>query len=166
MYSQDKVCHQTLSHCQLATAYTSFAEMRQFLGLASYYRLILLTLLRWQHLASANSAFIWSADCVNAFNNLKNQLSTAPILSFPQFDSNADIFHYNTDASSVGLGAVLEQCGKVIAYASRSLTPAERQYIAQYKRSVLLLSMPLSSFVITSWAGILICLQTTHYSSG
>ena len=33
-----------------------------------------------------------------------------------------------TDASSVGVGAVLEQSGKVIAYASRSLTKAERQY--------------------------------------
>jgi len=49
-------------------------------------------------------------------------------LSFPQFDSNADNFSLYTDASLVGVGAVLEQSGKVIAYASRSLTQAERQY--------------------------------------
>ena len=74
------------------------------------------------------ATFNWSADCQTAFANLKHQLSTASILSFPQFDSNADNLSLHTDASSVGLGAVLEQSGKVIVYASRSLTPAERQY--------------------------------------
>ena len=74
------------------------------------------------------ATFNWSADCQTAFANLKHQLSTASILSFPQFDSNADNLSLHTDASSVGLGAVLEQSDKVIVYASRSLTPAERQY--------------------------------------
>ena len=52
----------------------------------------------------------------------------APILSFPQFDSNADVFSLYTDTSSVGVGAVLEQSGAVIAHSSRSLTQAEWQY--------------------------------------
>jgi len=72
--------------------------------------------------------FYWNTDCENDFINLKTRLSTAPILSFPQFDSNADNFSLYTDASSVGVGAVLEQSSKVIVYASRSLTQAERQY--------------------------------------
>ena len=52
----------------------------------------------------------------------------APILVYPRFDSNAHLFVLQTDASSVGVGAVLEQGGKVVAYASRALTKAERQY--------------------------------------
>ena len=74
------------------------------------------------------ATFNWNTDCKNAFINLKTRLCTSPILSYPQFDSNADDFSLYTDASSVGVGAVLEQSGKVIAYASRSLTKAERQY--------------------------------------
>ena len=59
---------------------------------------------------------------------LKTHLSTAPILSFPQFNCGADNFTLYTDADSVGIGAVLEQSGKIIAYANRALTAAEKQY--------------------------------------
>ena len=94
---------------------TSVAEVRQFIGLASYYRCYIADFAQvaapLYQLMQKKATFNWSADCVNAFNNLKNQLSTAPILSFPQFDSNADNFSLYTDASSVGLGAVLEQSG-------------------------------------------------------
>ena len=51
-----------------------------------------------------------------------------PILANPSFDQNADEFVLQTDASAVGLGAVLEQHGHVIAYTSKSLTSAERNY--------------------------------------
>ena len=44
-----------------------------------------------------------------------------------KFDGTAGEFILQTDASAVGLGAVLEQDGHVIAYASRSLTAPERQ---------------------------------------
>ena len=52
----------------------------------------------------------------------------APILTYPCFSSNAAKFIVQTDASGVGLGAVLEQDEHVISYASRSLTSPERQY--------------------------------------
>ena len=52
----------------------------------------------------------------------------APILAFPCFGPNAAKFMVQTDASGVGLGAVLEQDEHVISYASRSLTSPERQY--------------------------------------
>jgi len=55
-------------------------------------------------------------------------LTQAPVLAYPCFDHQASEFSLQTDASSVGLGAVLEQDGHVIAYASRSLTASERQY--------------------------------------
>ena len=103
-------------------------------------------------------------DCENAFINLKNHLSTALILSFPQFDSDADDFSLYTDASGMGVGAVMEQSGKVFAYASRSLTQAERQYSTIQKECLAI--MLLNSFVITSWADTLTCTQTMHHSNG
>ena len=81
----------------------SVAEMRQLIGLASYYRHYIGNFAQvaapLHHLMQKKATFNWRADCVNAFNNLKNQLFTEPILSVPQFDSNADNFSLYTDAS-------------------------------------------------------------------
>ena len=66
--------------------------------------------------------------CIDAFKMLKQHLSQAPIPAYPKFDGTAGEFILQTDASAVGLGAVLEQDGHFIAYASRSLTVPERQY--------------------------------------
>ena len=55
-------------------------------------------------------------------------LIQAPILAFPDFTNTAAPFLLQTDASAVGLGANLEQGGRVIAYASRILNSAEQQY--------------------------------------
>ena len=49
-------------------------------------------------------------------------------MAYPCFDPCADEFVLQTDASAVGLGAILEKSGHVIAYASRSLTSSERNY--------------------------------------
>ena len=106
--------------------------VRQFLGFASYYR-------RYIHhfadiaaplnaLTQKGVPFIWTKDCTEAFNTLKEHLVHAPVLSYPCFDQDSSQFILQTDASAVGLGAVLEQDGQVIAYASRSLTHSERQY--------------------------------------
>ena len=56
---------------------------------------------------------------------MKDLLSQVPVLCYPSLTRD---FELQTDASAVGLGAVLEQDGHVVAYASRSLTQAERQY--------------------------------------
>ena len=65
--------------------------------------------------------------CNEAFDQLKEKLLSPSILSFPQFDK---VFMVDTDASQHGIGAVLSQEGdRVITYASRILTKAERQYI-------------------------------------
>jgi len=55
-------------------------------------------------------------------------LIQAPYLAFPDFTNTVAPFLLQTGASAVGLGAVLEQGGRVIAYASRTLNRAEQQY--------------------------------------
>ena len=74
--------------------------------------------------------FSWSNDCSRAFKTLKCKLIGAPILVYPRVDKEASQFQLQTDASALGLGAVLEQGGHVIAYASRVLTKAEANYSA------------------------------------
>ena len=111
---------------------TNATQVRQFLGLASYYRRYIQ---RFSDIAAPLNAltkkgmpFTWNQDCKDAFTALKHHLTQAPVLAYPCFDHQASEFSLQTDASSVGLGAVLEQDGHVIAYASRSLTASERQY--------------------------------------
>uniref|UniRef100_A0A674P0I3 Gypsy retrotransposon integrase-like protein 1 n=1 Tax=Takifugu rubripes TaxID=31033 RepID=A0A674P0I3_TAKRU len=72
--------------------------------------------------------FQWSEDCADAFKQLRSALVGAPVLSYP--DPQLP-FIVDTDASNVGLGAVLSQEGEneqVIAYYSRSLNRPERNY--------------------------------------
>ena len=76
--------------------------------------------------------FEWDLSCQGSFNALKELLTTAPVLSYPQFGPDSH-FILETDASSQGLGAVLAQKqedGLVhpVAYASRTLTPQEKNY--------------------------------------
>ena len=59
---------------------------------------------------------------------MKQRLIQPPVLQYPQFHSAASQFVVYTDASEVGLGAVLEQDNHVIAYASCVLTKSERNY--------------------------------------
>ena len=111
---------------------TNVTEVRQFLGLASYYRRYVQnfsTIAAPLHaLTQDGISFWWDQACNDAFNTLKNHLVNSPILAYPSFERNATEFVLQTDASAFALGAVLEQKGHVIAYASRSLTASERNY--------------------------------------
>ena len=69
--------------------------------------------------------FLWSADCEESFQVLKKRLTTAPVLVLPDIHRSFDIY---CDASRQGLGCVLMQEGKVVAYASRQLRPHELNY--------------------------------------
>ena len=97
---------------------TTPTEVRQFLGLASYYRRYILNFSNIAAplylLTQNNVSFSWD----EAFRTLKAQLIQAPVLAYPCFDPCADEFVLQTDASAVGLGAILEQSGHVIAYAT------------------------------------------------
>ena len=81
-------------------------------------------------LTQKNMPFDWS-ECAHAFLELKSKLTTAPILAYHQFNQVASQFVLQTDASAIGLSAVLEQDGHVIAYASRTLDKAEHYSVIQ-----------------------------------
>ena len=69
--------------------------------------------------------FKWSKDCEEAFQTLKKHLTTAPVLAQPDISKPFDVY---CDASGTGLGCVLMQEGRVIAYASRQLRKHEKHY--------------------------------------
>jgi hypothetical protein len=69
--------------------------------------------------------FIWSLECENAFRILKKSLTTAPVLAQLDIEKPFDVY---CDASGIGLGCVLMQEGRVIAYASRQLKRHEELY--------------------------------------
>ena len=77
-------------------------------------------------LLDKDAEFNWTSQCDKAFRQLKEFLANAPVLICPYFDKE---FQLTTDASGYGLGAVLEQEGHPVAFASRTLTPAEKNYI-------------------------------------
>ena len=79
-------------------------------------------------LTQKGMSFNWSQECTDAFNLLKQKLMQAPILTIPNFNTAASPFVVYTDASSIGIGAILEQDSHMIVYASRVLTKSEKQY--------------------------------------
>jgi hypothetical protein len=68
---------------------------------------------------------MWSEACEKAFHTLRQHLTSAPVLAQPD---NSKPFEVFCDASGMGLGCVLMQEGRVIAYASRALRPHEINY--------------------------------------
>ena len=59
------------------------------------------------HLTNKGVPFIWDNNCQVAFEALKKCLTQSPILAYPNFTPTASQFQLHTDASSIGLGAVL-----------------------------------------------------------
>ena len=100
----------------------SVTEIRSFLGLAGYYRKFIQDFSRiatpLTHLTKKGVQFVWSSQCQEAFDCLKQKLTTAPVLMIP---SSEQYFAVYTDASLMGLGGVLMQTQRVVAYASRQL---------------------------------------------
>ena len=113
---------------------SSVKELRQFLGMANYYRKFIPNYSKVAEplhklTRKANSGFSWSPSCQEVFDILKESLTTPPILSYPNFDSH---FILATDASATAVGAVLSQIKNdkevVIAYWSCQLNKPERNY--------------------------------------
>ncbi|KAI3729060.1 hypothetical protein L6452_17707 [Arctium lappa] len=108
---------------------TSPTEIRSFLGLAGYYRRFIQDFSKiaspLTSLTRKNVNFLWTDVHEQAFQTLKKSLCEAPILSLPD---GSDDFVVYSDASKMGLGCVLMQRGKVIAYASRKLKDHEKNY--------------------------------------
>ena len=104
-------------------------EVRQFLGLAGYYRRFIEGFSKIAQpltaLTHKDKKYNWGEKQAEAFQLLKQKLCTAPILSLPE---GTDDFVVYCDASIQGLGCVLMQREKVIAYASRQLKIPEKNY--------------------------------------
>ena len=104
-------------------------EIRSFLGLAGYYRRFVKGFASMAKsmtkLTGKDVPFEWSPECEESFASLKAMLTSTPVLALPEPGEPYVVY---TDASRVGLGCVLMQRGKVIAYASRQLRKHEGNY--------------------------------------
>ncbi|XP_035542910.1 uncharacterized protein LOC118345683 [Juglans regia] len=96
-------------------------EIRSFLGLAGYYRRFVESFSRLSGpltaLTRKNTEFVLSDKCERSFQELKRKLTMAPVLALPEPHKPFVTF---SDASKLGLGCVLMQEGRVVAYASRA----------------------------------------------
>jgi len=104
-------------------------EIRSFLGLAGYYRRFIegfsKIALPLTQLTKKGQAFVWTKKCENSFQELKKRLTTSPVLALSDPTGHFVIFY---DASKMGLGCVLMQDRRVVAYASRQLRTHEKNY--------------------------------------
>jgi hypothetical protein len=100
---------------------TSIRQIHSFLSLAGYYRRFIPNFSRIAkpitELLKKGVKFVWSQKCEKAFHSLGEHLTTAPDLA--QHD-NTKPFDIYCDASGTGLGCVLMQDNRVIAYASQA----------------------------------------------
>ncbi|XP_030649811.1 transmembrane protease serine 9-like [Chanos chanos] len=113
---------------------TSLKEVQRFLGMAGWYHRFVPGFSKVAEPLNAlkrkGARFTWNEVCQQAFDALKNFLTTPPVLGHPNFHFHFVVY---TDASDTGLGAVLtQQTGvgteEVLSYASRILNSAERNY--------------------------------------
>jgi len=108
---------------------TNVIEIRSFLDLAGYYRRFIegfsTIASPMTRLTRKEVKFEWSKDCEASFQELKSRLTSAPILALPKGQEGFVVY---SNASSKGLGYVLMQHERVIAYASRQFKPHEVNY--------------------------------------
>jgi hypothetical protein len=108
---------------------TNVHEIRNFLGLVRYYRRFIEGFSKLAKpmtvLLDKNAKFIWSEKCQANFEKLKNRLTMAPVLILPDLSKSFSIY---CDVSRQGIGCVLMQEGRVVAYASRQLRKHELNY--------------------------------------
>ncbi|GKD67476.1 reverse transcriptase domain-containing protein [Tanacetum coccineum] len=117
---------------------TTVKGVRSFLGHAGFYRRFIKDFSKisrpMTHLLEKNTPFIFSDDCIQAFQTLKKKLTEAPILIAPDWDLPFELMF---DAIDFAIGAVLgqrhEKHFKPIHYASKTMTEAESRYTTTEK---------------------------------
>lgn len=111
-------------------------QLRGFLGLAGYYRRFVKsfgTIAGPLHALTKTESFLWSDEAETAFHALKAAMCHAPVLALPLFDKQ---FVVETDACGQGIGAVLMQEGRPLAYISRQLK-GKQLHLSIYEKELL-----------------------------
>ncbi|XP_020236380.1 uncharacterized protein LOC109815959 [Cajanus cajan] len=107
----------------------SVTEVRGFMGLAGYYRRFIegfpKIVMPLTQLTRKDHPFVWKEECEKSFQELKEKLTSSPVLILPNPDKSFEVY---CDASHQGLGCVLMQDRQVVAYVSRQLKTHERNY--------------------------------------
>ena len=107
------------------------SRLRSFLGTTNYFRRFIRRYAEvvrpLNNLLKADTAFVWSEDCQAAFTKVKQLLTTAPVLVLPDWRSHTS-FTMICDASYEGIGGVLLQNQRPVAFGSRSLSKSEEHY--------------------------------------
>jgi hypothetical protein len=103
--------------------------IKSFIGMASYYRRFIEGFSKIVRpmiaLLAKKVEFRWTPACQESFEMLKQKLTIAPVLVLPDVHKPFSVY---CDASYTGLGCVLMQEGKVVAYSSRQLKVHEKNY--------------------------------------
>jgi hypothetical protein len=108
---------------------TTASEIQSFLGLAGYFRRFIKDFSKiakpMTKLLEKNKSFKWTKECQSSFAELRECLTSAPVLVLLDLTKKFDIY---CDASCQGLGCVLMQEGQVVCYVSRQLRKHEENY--------------------------------------
>nr|GEV56172.1 hypothetical protein [Tanacetum cinerariifolium] len=153
---------QTLMNKVFREFLRKFTQLRGFLGLTGYYRRFIkdfATLSRPLTQLLKTNAYKWTNEAQHAFVLLKEAMIKALVLGLPDFNKP---FIIETDASRVGIGAVLQQEGHPIGYLSRTLS-SRHQALSTYKKEFLTVLLALEK-----WMGYLLdrhfVIKTYHHS--
>ena len=142
---------------------TSKKQVQSFLGMCNYYRLFIHN---FAHIADPiykllrkNQRFAWGTEQQEAAQILKDKLASAPVVKYPDFEKP---FFIHTDASNVGIGAVLMQKHQSklhpIMYISKTLNEAQRRYPATKKEALALV------FALESFRHLILLFPVTVYT--
>ena len=139
-------------------------EVRGFLGLCNYYRKFVkgfsIIASPLNALLRKEAKFTWSDECQTAFDSLKEALTSAPILAYPDMNKP---FILSCDASGTAIGYVLGQLDdngreRVIAYGGRALRDAERKWCIAERECLALVT------AVKEYHAYLACTEFTIYT--
>lgn len=142
---------------------TNKKQLQSFLGVVNYFRIFIHKFTQicepLYDLLRKGVTFLWTPAHTESINLLKKKLIIAPIMRFPNYDVP---FHIHTDASNAGIAAVLmqEHNGLLhpLAYVSKTITKAQRNYSATKKEALAL------TFALNYFRHIILCYKVHVYT--